>query len=293
MNHDDHESAASTTSPATVAHPAPVEIARDYYNSDDADTFYATVWGGEDLHLGIYESPTESIFDASRRTVERMASRCGRLGPGARVLDLGAGFGGTARYLARRFDCHVTALNLSEKENARCRRMNAEQGLADRIDVVDGSFQSLPFPDGGYDVVWSQDALLHSPNRRQALGEAVRVLAPGGELVFTDPMQADDCPAGVLGPILERIHLETLGSPGYYRQVADELGLREVSVEDQTPNLVRHYTRVLEVTAERQEELSRSISTAYLDHMKTGLRRWIEGGRRGHLAWAIFHFRKS
>ena len=170
--------------------------------------------------------------------------------------------------------------------------MNAEQGLGDRIDVVDGSFQSLPFPDGGYDVVWSQDALLHSPDRRQALGEAARVLAAGGELVFTDPMQADDCPAGVLGPILERIHLETLGSPGYYRRVAAELGLNEVSVEDQTANLVRHYSRVLEVTEERYEELSRSISTAYLDHMKTGLGRWIEGGRRGYLAWAIFHFRK-
>ena len=97
MHHDDHESGNPTTDSVRSAGSAPVEIARDYYNSDDADTFYATVWGGEDLHLGIYESRTESIFDASRRTVERMASRCGRLGPVARILDLGAGFGGTAR----------------------------------------------------------------------------------------------------------------------------------------------------------------------------------------------------
>ena len=49
-------------------------VARDYYNSDDADTYYHTVWGGEDLHLGIYAREDDSIFDASRRTVERMAS---------------------------------------------------------------------------------------------------------------------------------------------------------------------------------------------------------------------------
>jgi ubiquinone/menaquinone biosynthesis C-methylase UbiE len=42
--------------------------------------------------------------------------------------------------------------------------------------------------------------------------EVDRVLKPGGELVFTDPMQADDCPDGVLQPVLDRIHLESLGS---------------------------------------------------------------------------------
>ena len=48
--------------------------ARDYYNSEDADLYYAQVWGGEDIHIGLYRKPDESIFDASRRTVEHMAS---------------------------------------------------------------------------------------------------------------------------------------------------------------------------------------------------------------------------
>ena len=50
-----------------------VNTARDYYNSEDADAFYATIWGGEDIHIGLYESLDESITDASRRTVEHMA----------------------------------------------------------------------------------------------------------------------------------------------------------------------------------------------------------------------------
>jgi sarcosine/dimethylglycine N-methyltransferase len=270
----------------------PVEVARDYYNSDDADTFYATVWGGEDLHLGIYESETESIFDASRRTIDRMASHSTLLGNQARVLDLGAGFGGTARHLAGAYGCRVTALNLSEKENERNRKMTAEQGLSHLIEVVDGSFQQLPMADGSFDVVWSQDALLHSDDRVQALREAHRVLRAGGELLFTDPMQADDCPPGVLDPILERIHLQTLGSPAFYRQLAEELGMAVVVVEDQTSNLVRHYSRVLEETERRYDELVGSISRQYLDRMKIGLRRWIDGGQKGYLAWAIFCFKK-
>src|SRR5690606_36140771 len=36
-----------------------VQTARDYYNSDDADNFYFHVWGGEDIHIGLYESENE------------------------------------------------------------------------------------------------------------------------------------------------------------------------------------------------------------------------------------------
>ncbi len=270
-----------------------VEVARGYYNSADADTFYTTVWGGEDLHLGIYESDGDSIFVASRRTVDRMAELTPRLQPGARILDLGAGFGGTARHLAKQYGCHVTCLNLSEVENERNRRMNRRVGLDQQIDVVDGSFQQLPFAEGTFDVVWSQDAILHSDDRSQVLREATRVLRSGGELVFTDPMQSDDCPPSVLDPILERIHLASLGSPGFYRRQAGLLGLEEVVVEDQTPNLVRHYATVHRET-EKQEAFLREkgVSATYLENMKRGLSRWVDGGQRGWLAWAIFVFRK-
>jgi sarcosine/dimethylglycine N-methyltransferase len=96
----------------------------------------------------------------------------------------------------------------------------------------------------------------------------------------------------VLDPILERIHLQTFGSPRFYLDVADRLGMTVVAVEDQTPNLVLHYSRVLEETERRYDELQASISREYLDRMKAGLARWIDGGRRGYLAWAVFCFRK-
>jgi sarcosine/dimethylglycine N-methyltransferase len=119
------------------------------------------------------------------------------------------------------------------------------------------------------------------------------VLRPGAELIFSDPMQADDCPDGVLAPILERIHLQSLGSPSFYRQTAGELGFIEVHVEDQTPNLIRHYSRVLEETTRQEDELRGTISVEYLARMKQGLTRWIEGGQQGWLAWCIFCFRKA
>ena len=203
-----------------------VNTARDYYNSEDADAFYATIWGGEDIHIGLYESLDESITDASRRTVEHMATKLTGIGRGDRVLDVGSGYGGAARHLAKSLGCRVSALNLSEVENARARELTAEQGLDELVEVIDGSFEAIPFGAETFDAVWSQDAILHSGNRDRVLAEVARVMKPGARFVFTDPMQADDCPDGVLEPILSRIHLETLGSPSYYERAATEASAR-------------------------------------------------------------------
>ncbi|MEQ8847813.1 methyltransferase domain-containing protein [Botrimarina sp.] len=275
-----------------------VDVARDYYNSADADAFYAAVWGGEDIHVGLYDSDDQPIAEASRRTVRHMASRLDRpdpdkgLTPKTRVLDIGSGYGGAARFLASEYGCHVTALNLSEVENERNRQLTAEQGLADRVDVVDGNFEDLPLGDAAFDVVWSQDAFLHSERRAQVLAEAARVLRPGGQLVFTDPMQSDSCPEGALQPILDRLHLGSLASPAFYRSEAAAVGLEEVGFEDLTFQLVNHYSRVLAETERREQELAGEISRDYLQRMRRGLRHWIDGGREGLLAWGVFHFRR-
>ncbi|WP_028661710.1 glycine/sarcosine N-methyltransferase [Saccharomonospora saliphila] len=267
-----------------------VNVARDYYNSDDADNFYYTIWGGEDIHVGLYETPTEAIAPASVRTVERMAGKL-KVTANTRILDVGAGYGGAARYLAKTYGCKVTCLNLSEVENNRNRQFSAEQGLAHLIDVVDGSFEDLPFEDNEFDIVWSQDAMLHSGDRVRVLQEVVRVLKPAGEFVFTDPMASDSVDKAKLKPILDRLHLDTMGSPGFYRKELNRLGMSSIEFEDHTPQLATHYGRVLEETETRHEEISQHVSDAYLTRMKTGLKNWVEGGRAGNLAWGIFHAR--
>ncbi|MCT2592587.1 methyltransferase domain-containing protein [Streptomyces sp. N2-109] len=274
-------------------HSAAVSTARSYYNSSDADTFYASVWGGEDIHVGLYERADEPIVDASHRTVERMASKLS-LTERSIVLDLGSGYGGSARHLAEKHGCRVLALNLSEVENERHRTLNAERGLTGAIEVVDGSFESIPYPDDSVDVVWSQDAFLHSGDRHRVLEEVARVLRPGGELIFTDPMAVDGCPTDVLRPILDRIHLDDLGSPDFYRRELARLGFTEVGeggFEEHREQVARHYGRVLEET-ERQEAdgLGGKVSADYLTRMKKGLRDWVHGGQEHHLTWGIFHF---
>lgn len=263
--------------------------AESYYDSDDADTFYETVWGGEDIHIGLYDEPGISISDASHKTVELMASSLQTIGADSRVIDLGAGYGGSGRYLSQTFGCEVVCLNLSEKQNARNRMLNEQQKLDRKVSVLHASFEDVPEPDNSFDIVWSQDSFLHSGDRQKVLAEIARILKPGGELVFTDPMQADDCPDGVLQPVYDRLELDSLGSPGWYGDKLAEAGFGEVKYMPMVEQLRNHYDRVGTELAGRQAKLVGKISPEYLTRMLVGLKNWVDAADKGYLAWGVIH----
>ena len=268
-----------------------VERAEAYYDSGEADAFYQAIWGGQDIHIGIYRDDAEPIADASRRTVESMADRLIRSDASTRVLDLGAGYGGSARYLADRFGCKVTCLNLSETQNALNRTLTAEAGLTELVDVVYGDFETIPEPDGSFDIVWSQDAILHSGNRTRVLDEVSRVLVGDGQFTFTDPMQSDTCPDRVLQPILDRIQLSTLASFGFYRTELTARGFEESRTEELTDQLRMHYWRVGKALQDRYDEAVKMSGQTYVDNMIKGLQHWVDGADRGYLAWGIMDYR--
>jgi sarcosine/dimethylglycine N-methyltransferase len=268
-----------------------VERAEAYYDSSEADAFYQAIWGGQDIHIGLYQGVDEPIADASRRTVETMATRLVGIDATTRILDLGAGYGGSARYLADRFGCHVTCLNLSETQNALNRTLTAEAGLNDRVRVVYGDFENIPEPDDSFDIVWSQDAILHSGNRTRVLDEVRRVLVKGGQFIFTDPMQSDNCPDAVLQPILDRIQLATLSSFGFYRAELGARGFDETDTEDLTDQLRMHYSRVGQALKDRYDEAVALSGQSYVDNMIKGLQHWVDGADHGYLAWGIMDYR--
>ncbi|KOY50181.1 SAM-dependent methyltransferase [Streptomyces sp. XY332] len=267
--------------------------ARRYYGTADVDAFYAEVWGGEDIHTGVYAHRNESVAVASRRTVELAAAKvAGRLGPGHTVLDLGSGYGGPARYLARTFGCRVVALNISESQNQRHRQTNADRGLDGLIEVVTGSFQDIPYPEDHFDVVWSQEAFCHSGDREQLLGEAVRVLKTTGEMVFTDLMAADTAPPEALRGAVARLEVEGFATPAFYRRTITGLGLTRFDFDDRSDQMLTHYLRLTEETGQRAKELADVIHPAYLQVIQENLPLWVEACREGLTSWGIFHCRR-
>ena len=267
------------------------ETTEVYYDSAAADNFYFNIWGGEDIHIGIYDE-TSDISKASRLTVDRMATSAPHLNHKSRVIDLGAGYGGAARRLASSFGCEVVCVNLSAVQNRTNQRLNIDRNLDGLIEVIHGSFENIPQNNEMFDVVWSQDAILHSSDREQVLAEAWRVLKPGGIMIYTDPMQIDSCPPSVLQPVYDRIHLDNLASFSFYRNAAIRRGFTEYNQRDLTPNLRIHYSRVLDEIERNYQSVCEHSSKDYIDQMIVGLRHWIDAAKAGHLTWGIITLQK-
>jgi sarcosine/dimethylglycine N-methyltransferase len=112
-----------------------------------------------------------------------------------RVLDAGAGIGGTARLIAADRGARVTAVDLTAEYCDVAAWLDDAVGLGDMIDVRAADVTELPFEDASFDVVVSQHVQMNVADKRRLYGEARRVLAPGGRLALWDVV------AGPAGPL--------------------------------------------------------------------------------------------
>jgi SAM-dependent methyltransferase len=112
-----------------------------------------------------------------------------------RVLDAGAGIGGTARLIAAERGAHVTAVDLTAEYCEVAKWLNDAVGLGDMIDVHTADVTELPFDSASFDVVVSQHVQMNIADKRRLYAEARRVLAPGGRLALWDVT------AGAAGPL--------------------------------------------------------------------------------------------
>jgi sarcosine/dimethylglycine N-methyltransferase len=102
------------------------------------------------------------------------------------VLDAGSGIGGTARFVADRCGCRVTAVDLTEEYCDVNGWLNRLVGLGDRISVRQADVTELPFTEASFDVVFSQHVQMNVADKSRLYAEARRVLRDGGRIAIWD-----------------------------------------------------------------------------------------------------------
>jgi SAM-dependent methyltransferase len=106
--------------------------------------------------------------------------------PGERVLDIGCGIGGPARWIAAHCGCHVTGVDLTAEFCAAAEALNAASGMSDQVTIIHGSALALPVPDGAFDAAYSQNVIMNIADKKRFYHEAFRALRPGGRLALSN-----------------------------------------------------------------------------------------------------------
>ena len=140
--------------------------------------------------------------------------------PADAVLDVGCGIGGPGRFLAERFGCTVTGIDLLPSRVAVAEELTRRTGLASRVTYRVTDLASTPFDDASFDQAWMLDVGVHVRDKAAMFTELARVLRPGGLLVMHDqtgPLGTTMRPAtrGIpfIAPTLPRLigHVEEAG----------------------------------------------------------------------------------
>lgn len=162
--------------------------------------------------------------------VDGLARRAG-VGAASRVLDLCAGLGGPARFLASRRGSSVVALELHAGRAAGAARLN-RLVRETRVSVVRADATALPFAPSAFDACLSQEALLHIADKAAVLGECHRVLVRGGRLAFTDWIAFPSLADRERQQLWEWMAATTLQTLDGYRGLLGRAGFTTVEGED-------------------------------------------------------------
>ena len=178
-------------------------------------------------------APLDQFHGGGKPATLRLA-RLASLPPGARVLDVGGGLGGPARTLAVEFGCHVTVIDLTASYVQAASMLTTHLGLQDRVTHHTGNALDLPFDDGMFDVVWTQNSGMNIVAKARLYAGFHRVLRPGGILALQEPMAGPVQPP--IFPVMWARDLTTsfLRVPQEMRTIIEAAGFRARNWDDVT-----------------------------------------------------------
>ncbi len=213
---------------ADAGFPSVEVIARHY---DTLDFFYRDIWG-EHIHHGLWldgrEPPSKASEQLSRRALARL-----ELANGARLADVGCGYGATARLAAEAYGAHVVGFTISAAQKGYCDSRPVSGGSVE-IRLEDWGAATLP--EGSFDALLSLESIEHMPDRAVFARQARRVLKPGGRMVISTWFAAEQVSAWSQNHLMEPIAREGRQAPLVtIRELSGlvrDAGFDEILVED-------------------------------------------------------------
>jgi cyclopropane fatty-acyl-phospholipid synthase-like methyltransferase len=152
------------------------------------------------------------------------------------VLDLCCGLGGPARYLAYHYGCRVTGVDMNTDRLAGAVRLTERTKLQDRVLFHHANALQTGLADETFDVIVSQEAFCHIPNKKALITECARLLKPDGRIVYTDILARSSMTNEIRSRLETEMVFSELSTSEQYCHLLEEKGCEVIEVEDLSDN---------------------------------------------------------
>ena len=235
-------------------------------------------------------APIDEFHTRGREATANLASLLNNnLQPNFHVLDVGSGIGGPSRYLASRFGCRVTGLDLVSEYCRVADSLAKRVKLDNLLTYRQGDATHIPFEDATFDIVWTQHASMNIAYKKRFYSEMHRVLKPGGKLAIYDVFKGSS--SDIIYGSTSSIHFPVPWAPHpsishlILREEArkllkDVVGFREVAWEDKTESVIdwiRQMIRRAQTSGPPQIGLHVLVGPQWSDLVKNLLKNLEEG----------------
>lgn len=193
-------------------------------------------------------------FHIRGREATRELARLAGLRPGHNVLDLGCGVGGPARLLAAEFGCTVTGIDLMEEFVAAAAMLTRMVGMTGQVTFQQGNMLALPFGGNGFDVVWSQHAMMNVAEKTRLFEQVHRVLKPDGILAIYEIASGAVAPPHYPVQWAGDPSINFLMDASQLRQALEGAGFETVHWQDTTEACLAWFEAVVAKMARRPED---------------------------------------
>jgi ubiquinone/menaquinone biosynthesis C-methylase UbiE len=217
--------------------PGSVQAVADHYKRralGDVILAALTAAGKDIEHLTPDDlAPVDEFHSGGRNATVRLA-QIAQINDSERVLDVGCGIGGPSRYLASRFGCVVTGLDLTAEFIALAGMLAQRTRLSDKVTYRQGDALDLPFADASFDLVWSQNAAMNIADRDRLYAEMHRVLRPAGRVALQEMAAGAGGEPFFPTPWASNKSISFLLTPQSTRAALERIGFRVVAWQDTT-----------------------------------------------------------
>jgi tocopherol O-methyltransferase len=273
----------------------PVSDAAIAGHYDELDPFYRDIWG-QHVHHGLWLEGNETSEEAVEKMVQLVAERAD-LHRGERVIDIGCGYGASARLLAENYGATVTAITMSAVQYAFAQRT----GPGPELRYVLGNWYCYEFAPNNFDLAIAIESGEHMPDKLEFAKRAYHVLRPGGRFVLCAWLSADHVSKWqtelLMKPICAGGRIPNLATAQEYIDAVTEAGFRATGSEDLTDRVKRTWSIAIRRLIERIFQDSRYRSFLFDRSIRnrifafTVLRIWL-AYQIGAMRYRIFRFDK-